>query len=378
MKNFVFKVSLLLFLSANFSYAQTPVEEALNKIMKDFDVVGMSVVVIKDNQQIYNNNLGYKNIEEQTPLSESDIFRIASISKSFTSTALMQLVEQKKISLNDDVGDLLGFKVRNPNFPDKVITLEMLLSHRSSLNDSQGYFTLDVIDPSKNENSEKCYSNYEPGSKYRYCNLNFNMLGTILERLTNVRFDKYIQQQVLHPLGLYGGYWVDGLDSTRMVPLYEYNAETKKYVAAPNAYHPRRTEIANYVMGYSTPVFSPTGGMKTSAIDLSKYMTMHMNYGKYNGVRIIKKKSAKRMQKSLGDDGRYGLALSESIYMVKDRVLIGHTGSAYGLYSAMFFDPKEKFGFVVITNGCRTGYANDTNQFLATTIQALYDHLIAK
>ncbi len=84
------------------------------------------------------------------------------------------------------------------------------------------------------------------------------------------------------------------------------------------------------------------------------------------------------MQKSLGDDGGYGLALSESKYMIPGRTLIGHTGSAYGLYSAMFFDPKEKFGFVVITNGGRAAYKNDTNQLLAATIQTLYKYLIAE
>ena len=77
-------------------------------------------------------------------------FRIASISKSFSATSIMQLVEAKKLSLDDDVSKLVGFKVRNPRFPKTVITLRMILSHRSSINDSQGYFTLDAINPAKN------------------------------------------------------------------------------------------------------------------------------------------------------------------------------------------------------------------------------------
>lgn len=366
----------LLIFAGFLAKAQSPVEKALDSVMKEFNMVGLSVVVYKDNKQVYAQNLGYKNPETKTPLSENDIFRIASISKSFTSTALLQLVEKKKISLDDDVSDLIGFTVRNPNFPDKKITLEMLLSHRSSISDRQGYFNLDVINPEKSADAGKCYNDYEPGSKYQYCNLNFNMAGAILERLTGVRFHEYIQQQILKPLGLYGGYWVGGLDSSRFVPLYEYNSEKGAFEVSPAAYHPRTEELKSYVMGYSTPVFSPTGGMKISALHLARYMAMHMNYGKYDGVRILKKKTSQRMQTPLGTDGGYGLALSESTTMLPGHTLVGHTGSAYGLYSAMFFDPKKKFGFVVVTNGGRASYRQDTNQLLAATIQTLHKYII--
>lgn len=76
----------------------------------------------------------------------------------------------------------MGFKIRNPKFPETVITLRLLLSHLSSINDKQGYFTLDAINPAKNPDWAKCYNDYEPGKGYQYCNLNFNMIGTIIEK----------------------------------------------------------------------------------------------------------------------------------------------------------------------------------------------------
>ena len=112
--------------------------------------MGLSVVVVKDGRLIYTKAFGLKDVERGTPLDENDLFRIASISKSFSATSIMQLVEAKKISLDDDFGDLVGFRVRNPKYPGKVITLRMVLSHTSSVNDSQGYFNLDVINPDKN------------------------------------------------------------------------------------------------------------------------------------------------------------------------------------------------------------------------------------
>jgi CubicO group peptidase (beta-lactamase class C family) len=291
----------------------------------------------------------------------------------------MQLVEAGKLSLDADFGSLVGFPIRNPKFPERIITLKMVMSHTSSINDSEGYFNLDVINPAKNPNWAKCYNDYAPGEDYEYCNLNFNMLGTVLEKISGIRFDTYIRQQVLNPLGLYGGYCVDSLDSGLFATLYEYDSASGKPVASPNAYAPRREEIRNYVMGYTTPIFSPTGGMKISAVNLCRYMMMHMNHGKAkngNARRLISRKSSKQMQSVIAPKEGYGLALWNTEKLIPGKWMIGHTGSAYGLYSAMFFDPKKKFGFVVITNGCKPLETEGTNEVLRSTINSLYNNLI--
>ncbi|MCC7400810.1 MAG: beta-lactamase family protein [Chitinophagaceae bacterium] len=366
---------LLVFCPGSIVFSQQQkTESRIDSVMKQFDMVGLSVAVVKHGQIIYAHSFGLKNRETNTPLSNSDIFRIASISKSFSSTSIMQLASEGKLSLRDDVSDLIGFKVRNPKYPDKAITLKMLLSHTSSLNDDQGYFTLDVINPDKNPDWAKCYSDYAPGEKYSYCNLNFNMVGTIIERTSGQRFDKYVKQHVLDPLELYGGYEVGALDSTKFVTLYEYDPQTKTYTADPAAYNPRKTEIENYVQGYSTPIFSPTGGMKISATGLAKYMTMHMYFGKYGKVRIIKKKWSHLMQTPVLSG--YGLALLTSGDLIPGKTMVGHTGSAYGLYSLMFFQPKEKFGIVAITNGCNKDSDVEFNPALKAVANVLYEELI--
>jgi len=155
------------------------------------------------------------------------------------------------------------------------------MSHRSSINDRQGYFTLDVINQDKNKDWANCYNDYEPGGGYQYCNLNYNMIGSIIEKKSGERFDQYVKHRILDPLKLYGGYCVDSLDQSRFPTIYEYNDSLKKCIVSPPAYVPRREEINDYVMGYSTPIFSATGGMKISAPDLAAYMIMHMNQGKH-------------------------------------------------------------------------------------------------
>lgn len=288
----------------------------------------------------------------------------------------MQLREAGKLSLDDDFSDLVGFKVRNPKFPETVITLKMVLSHRSSINDSQTYSSLDVINPAKNPNFAKCYNDYAPGTAWQYCNLNYNMVGTVIEKLSGERFDRYVKHHILDPLGLYGGYCVDSLDARRFVTLYEYDTVSSKFTADPAAYAPRTEEIKNYVMGYSTPIFSPTGGMKISATDLAKYMTMHMDKGTYKGIRIISKKSAKLMQTKISEEDGYGMAIMNLKDLIPGKVMVGHSGSAYGLYSAMFFEPKEKFGIVVITNGSDPLYIKDFREVLRKTVNSLYQNLI--
>ena len=359
------------------SVAQADKAEAgLSQIMKDDKVVGFSVAVVKNNKIIYTKSLGLQDIEKNLPLTDKAIFRIASISKSFSATSIMQLIEAGKLSLDDDFSNLIGFKVRNPKFPNSVITLRMIMSHTSSVNDSQGYFSFDVINPAKNPNWEKCYNNYEPGKGYMYCNLNFNMTGAVIERVSGERFDQYVKHHILDPLGLYGGYCVDSLDKTRFATLYEYQKDSAKLVASPAAYNPRSEEVKNYILGETTPIFSPTGGMKINATDLAKYMIMHARHGKYKGGRIISKSSSIQMQTKLSDDEGYGLALETTDKLIPGETMCGHTGSAYGLYSAMFFNVKKKFGIVVITNGCGTNFDSGFNEVIIKAVNTLHKAFI--
>lgn len=355
----------------------TNAEECIKNIMQQTPVVGLSVAVVKNSKIIYTHSFGNKNIETGTALTDDCLFRIASISKSFSATSIMQLAERKKLSLDEDISNLAGFKIRNPKFPETVITLRMAMSHRSSINDSQGYFTLDAINPDKNKNWAACYNNYEPGTGYMYCNLNYNMIGTIIEKRSGERFDQYVKHHILDPLKLYGGYCVDSLDNSRFATIYEYDDSLKKFIASPGAYATRRDEINNYVMGYSTPIFSPTGGMKISASDLATYMIMHMNQGRYKGKKIISKRSARQMQTKLSVEEGYGLAIMTTDNLIAGKTMKGHTGSAYGLYSAMFFNPEEKFGIVVISNGCYPAYTDGFNAVIKKTVNCLYDSFIA-
>ncbi len=348
-------------------------EKDIEAYRKEVGNVGMAVAVVKGGEIVYHNQFGVKNLETQEPIAEDDLFRIASISKSFSATSIMQLKEQGLVSLDTDVSELAGFPIRNPKYPDTVITLEMLLSHTSSLNDSEGYFTLDAINPATNPKWQNCYNDYAPGEGYEYCNLNFNLVGTFIEKLSGERFDQYVVNHVLKPLGIYGGYCVDSLDRSKFVSLYNYI--DGKYVEEPDAYEPRSERIAAYKFGYDTPVFSPTGGMKISACDLARYMMMHMGWGTApDGTKIIEEEDSRSMQTERSAPEHYGLALKHAFDRIPGVELVGHTGSAYGLRSAMFWAADRSFGLVCISSGSFEEYDSDDSQILNETLRRLYRH----
>ena len=380
-KLFIFAVALAAMFAC--TSKQDQFNEEVKAIMERNNNVGLALVAVNNGEVVLNETYGYKNLDTKEPIAKDDIFRIASISKSFCATAIMQLVEQGKLSLDQDVSELVGFEVRNPNFPDKVITVKMLLSHTASMSDANGYFSLNAINPDSSATWKQAWNSYAPETGYEYCNLGYNTLGTIVERVSGERYDQYIVNHILNPIGVYGGYEVLSLDSTKFVNIYTWNEETGEYIHKPAAYAKRADEIANYVFGQSTPVFSPTGGLKISAQDLAKVMKMHMNLGTTpEGTQIISKESAEAMQSIVApktDEGdAYGFAIRTSKQLLDGHTMIGHTGSAYGVYTSMFWNSERDFGFVVMTNGCNGRYDNNFMAIHRECVAAMHKYFVAE
>lgn len=408
-KLFFFTLTALLLVSCTGKKVQKA-DARLEELRTELNAVGFSVAVIKDNRVVYTGATGFRNLETEEPLLVTDLMRIASISKSFTATAIMQLYEAGCFDLDDDIGDALGFSVRNPAHPNIPITYRMLLSHTSSLSDKGGYFSLDVINPAVKKDVSGSFNDYAPGADYQYCNLGFNILGTLVEIHSAERFDLYIKNNILDPLGLTASFNVNDLDQDKFAVIYEY--KDGEFVPSPQAYNPRIKEIEEYVLGYSAPIFSPTGGMKISAPDLAKHALVQMNDGTWNAIEILLPESVALMQtpQSLGDRRSsdpadiqvaktqekiaeeaaeesaapvlgYGFALEKTDRLIEGHVMTGHTGSAYGLYSAMFFQKEQKFGFIVICNGFDTSQPRRDNGFLAVqtdVINALYEIFVQR
>lgn len=334
------------------------------RLMDKHQCVGLSVVVVKNNEIVYYESFGYNpdysDSTKRKPIKQSDVNYIASISKTFVSTAILQLKERGRLSLDDDVNKYLDFSLRNPYYPDIPITIRMLMTHRSSLNKMNGAVTFDhfnVFVPEKNKDINKTFNNYKPGVEYEYCNLGYIILGAIIEKASGVRFDEYVDKNIIKPMGLYGGFNIEKLDSNCFVRTYKYN--NGNFIKQPVMYMPDKY-LSNYVLGFSTPALHPADGMIISSCDLAKFMLMHMNDGMYkNGKRIISKASELEMRKIPDGNKSYGLALAHYDYIIKGVDMIGMTGGARGMHTAMYFDPEKKYGFIVFCNGCNSTGAGD-------------------
>lgn len=344
-------------------------------------VIGLGIIALKDGKEVYSFFGGRRHINPDKKLTRKTLLRAASVSKMFTAFSIMQLVDAGKINLNDDVSDYLGFKLRNPNFPDVPITVKMLAAHTSSLRDGKSY----TLPPNRSIKEfftiDNTHFAAEPPEKYfHYCNLNYGVLGTIIERVTGERFDIYQQNHILNPLDIGGGYVVGNFDSETFANL---GTIYKNSAAQIDDYkvQPRRNTIQiqnqtfdlnEYKIGTNATIFAPQGGLRISFDDLSKCLQMLMNRGEFNGKKILSATSFNEIisshwafdEKNLNGNTyggvmeNYGLGIYKIGGKSRARLckdceidLIGHSGEAYGLISGLYFVPKARDGVIFMING---------------------------
>ena len=349
--------------------------------MERYDAVGLSAVVVKDNKIIYQESFGINPTnaapEEKKLIKNDDLYWIGSISKSFVGVAIMQLVEKRIIRLDDDVNEYLRFRVRSPFFPEVPITIGMLLCHRSGLNDSQYGWSLNMFTTKDTERYKRNFNNYKPGTAYFYTNLGYSLLAAVIESATGSRFDKYVEKEILSPLKIGGSYNLLNIDSTRFVHAYRFNEKKKKFEESPMLYDYDylKENLVEYKLGYSTPIFSPAGGMKMTAGDLAVYMRMFMNYGRIGWKRLLRKKTVIDMWSPQASDNNYGLGLTSYTNIVLNKTFIGMRGGSHGFHSIMVFDPEKRYGFVVLNNGYNTTAVNRSDMNFAV-VRALYRYFI--
>lgn len=365
----------------NFAFSQMPGNEIEQCILPAFyerEGVGLSVVVVRNYKILYEGCWGYCELDSVYPpkkMESDNLYRIASITKTFVATAIMQLQEQGRLSIDDCAERYLGFKLRNPFYPDIPISIRMLLCHRSSLNDSQGYYSFDLLNPIKSETYALCYNHYPPGDGFQYCNLNYNVLGAIIENITGERFDEYVEKSILVPLNIEGGFDVDKLDQKMFVRLYRYDVKTDCFHESPNAYKSYKKIFGSYKLGYTTPLLSPAGGLKITARGLAKYMIEHMKASNKQPTFLISSDSENLLHEVQTQDANYALSFRRYTNVIQGDTLYGQTGGAYGLFSAMLFSPKKRIGFVILTNGCKSRYIDGFMDFHLPIIRCLYSTL---
>lgn len=369
----------ILALTVAFSSTARSLEKMMNECISDYGAISVAVAVVKHNKLVYVGEFGKKSYFNGQ---HTDVVRIASISKTFVGTAVMTLVDAGKIDLDAPAAKYLPFELKNnPKYPSTTITVRMLMNHTSSISHSS-YGSLDVINPAVNDSWTDCYKDWEPGTKYKYSNLGFNILAAIVEYASGERFDKYVRAHICEPLGLNASFNVEDLDASLCVPVFAWSKKDECFVPQSDKAYAKNPALAgNYRLGYDAAGFSGAGGMKISAKDLARYMMMHMNYGELDGVRILSENSSRAMQTyntptSPKRETFYGLAMRQKPDWCGGKTIGGHLGSAYGVKSTMDFNVEEGWGFVTLCNGDASSIGNsDISKALDNV---LYEYFIAK
>ena len=351
----------------------------IESIRKEFKSVGLYASAVKKGEIVYSSTFGYNpdysDTTKRKSIRNDDLFLIASVSKTFVGTAIMQLVEKNRISLDDDVNKYLDFSVRNPKFPQIPITIRMLLCHRSGLKRSSPYPDfLYVIKDGNPDKLKPLFEGFAPNSNISYSNMGFDVLGAMVENVTGIRFDDYVDINILKPLGIGGGYDLQKLDTGRFVRTYSY--KNGIFVKQSPVYFKKRILENDYKLGYSTTVLWPAGGMVISGYDLTKYMLAHMNKGKLKGHKKILKKRSEELLWERQAGTNHGLSFVHFAKTIPGEDLIGMTGGARGIHSVMMFNPEKGIGFVVICNGC-TSESADGIEMNKQIMKELYNAYIA-
>lgn len=308
-------------------------------------------------------------------LTIDDPVRIASISKLVVGLGVMRLVEQGKLDLDEDVSARLGWRLRNPAFPRTPITLRLLLSHRSSLTDDADY----VIPLGRTlrealEAPAAYDARHAPGTYFRYSNLNFPLIASVMESATGERFDKLMRRLVMQPLGLEACFnWSPCSASAiaRAVVLYGADGAVVrddlggKPPACPVVSVAPECDLGAYVLSSNGAIFSPQGGLRISARDLARVGQMLLGRGRLGGTRFLREASIDTLMRpvwtfdgSNGDtsDGfycSYGLATQvlpipqpgcRDDLFGNGRSAAGHAGDAYGVRSGLWVDARLGVG----------------------------------
>ena len=315
----------------------------------------------------------------QRPFTSATPVRIASVSKLVVALALHRLADAGRIDLDADVSRYLGWRLRNPDFPDSPISIRQMMRHESSLSDTGGYFVplgerlRDLVGPAS-------FSKRQPGAGFDYANLNQAILGEVVEAVTGERFDRAARRLVLEPLGIDACYnWSGCTEATVRAGAVLYRkapSDAGPWDAAgpwiaqiddrrpPEACTVRLPEgghcdLRSYVPGTNGGLFSPQGGLRISLDDLARlglallrddpFLKPATRASLFRAVRVKAVGEGEETDPGLmqfwSEGGLHclsgtGLAGGDQPLSPEPLTGCGHLGDAYGLESALIVDPR--------------------------------------
>ncbi|MEI7803418.1 MAG: serine hydrolase domain-containing protein, partial [Bacteroidota bacterium] len=349
--------SLLIISSfSNSTFAQLSskaIDSLVQDAMKKFEVAGVAVGIVKDGKIIYEKGFGVKSIETKQLVDVNTDFAIASNSKAFTCAALTILVEEGKLKWTDKVRDYIPeFKMYN-DYVTENFTIQDLLTHRSGLGLGVGDLMLfpDGSDFTIND-VVKNFQFFKPVSAFRtqfdYDNQLYIVAGEVIARISKTSYEDFIQNKILMPLQMENSY----SSLSRM--------KDKTNLAIP---HSTTSGTIKSMNSFGDQVNSAAGGIYSNVHDMSKWMLLQLNHGKYGNElksQLFTEESHQEMWKihtveDADQNPRYnfhfrGYGLGWELADIKGNLSVSHTGGLPGMLSIVTMIPDLNLGVVILTN----------------------------
>lgn len=310
--------------------------------MDDHHIAGATVSVVKDGEILFTKGYGYADVAEEIPVDpENTVFILGSLSKVFTWTAVMQLVEQGKLDLDADVNTYLDFEI--PDTYPQPITLNNLMAHNAGFEDSK-YEQMEPASGQMEPLGEWLRTHtpariFPPGQFSAYENYGATLAGYIVERVSGMSYDDYVETNILLPLGM------THTTSRQPIPTALNDDMSQGYRFAHGEYQtqPDLNVIANV---------APAGAFRSTASDMARFMIAHLNDGSYGDTSILQPTTAQLMhsQSFTHDPHVNGMAHGFWEMDMNGQEIIGHAGSHFIFNSLLMLFPEHKLGVFVALN----------------------------
>jgi len=331
----------------------------MDAVLDDFiadnpNVSSLALLAVQDGEVVYSHAAGFADAARTRAPTEATLYKTSSIAKLVIAVAVMQQVELGLIDLDADIGDYLPFPVRNPAFPDTVITARMLMRHSAGLalpdlgevtdsafdvDDPSVVISLhplieEVLTPASAVYVPAIWLPGEPGSVSRNSNIGMVLLTYVVERLSGMHFNDYAKTHVFLPLGMVGtSHYYPDLDPNEVVALYGLDDNPV-------------SQTANW--------FYPITGLFTSTGDWANFMRAILAGGTFDGVRILQESSVEAMltmttpaDNQLAYQSNIGLVWREA---AANPGWYGHTGAGSQMTHVTELNPATGQGYVLFTN----------------------------
>jgi D-alanyl-D-alanine carboxypeptidase len=301
---------------------------------------GIAVGVVSDQELVWAKGFGFADVDRQTPMTPATKFRMASHSKLFTATAIMQLREGGKLRLDDPVVKYLAwFKMQPAEPDDPPITIEELLTHSAGLPREAGPHWSEFEFPSGDAVRKYVMEHpaaYPPEVRWKYSNLGFTIAGMIVEAVSGEKWADYVQRHIFDPLGMSNSSVdreVEGLATGYGRRMPDGSRKKWQFVDAR--------------------AMAPATGITSNVEDMAKFVSLQFRKGKVGGSQILSTGALREMHRvrMLENNWTRGNAIGFGVSREGGKVYVGHGGSYFGYKTQTLIQLDEKVGVIVLTNG---------------------------